>query len=246
MTQLTRELDGPLDYQLIVSLRARRLTLRVVPGRGLVVTAPKRFPKRDIPQFVESNRAWIENSLKEIERLTPSVYRQWPPRELNLQALSEVWHLEYPSDSACKDNAIAMADNHQTVCLRADITDKRSIAMEITKLLTMTAKAVLPPILAEHATRHGLTYSKVQVRGQKSVWGSYSSTGTLSLNYKLLFLPEELVDYVLLHELAHTLHLDHSSKFWRQLEQLHPDARALDKRMKTAGRDVPPWLELGR
>ncbi|MFT5043111.1 MAG: putative metal-dependent hydrolase [Porticoccaceae bacterium] len=246
MTQLSFELEKPIDYKLIVSPRARRLTLRVEPGRGVIVTAPKRFPKRDIPKFVESNRRWIENSLIEVERLTPAIYQQWPPRRLDIQALSEVWHLVFSSDIPTEACISTKVENKQTVCLRAETSDKCAVVAEISERLMTTARAVLPPMLAELAARHGLNYSKVQVRGQRSVWGSYSSTGTLSLNYKLLFLPPELVDYVLLHELAHTLYLDHSPKFWQQLEQFHPDARALDKRLKKAGRDVPPWLELER
>jgi predicted metal-dependent hydrolase len=246
VTQLSFDLEKPIDYKLIVSPRARRLTLRVEPGRGVIVTAPKRFPKRDIPKFVESNRRWIENSLMEVERLTPAIYQQWPPRRLDIQALSEVWHLVFSSDLPIETSAVTEAENKQTVCLRAETSDKCAVAGEISERLMTTARAVLPPRLAELAVMHGLNYSKVQVRGQRSVWGSYSSTGTLSLNYKLLFLPPELVDYVLLHELAHTLYLDHSAKFWQQLEQFHPDARALDKRLKKAGRDVPPWLELAR
>ena len=246
MTQLSLELEKALDYQLVISSRARRLSLRVEPGRGVIVTAPKRFPKRDIPKFVESNRTWIEKSLMEVEQLTPAVYRQWPPRRLNLQALSEVWHLSFASDLPSDSLKAEATENEQTVILSADSANKASVVAEIAERLIAAARVVLPPMLAEHAARHGLRYAKVQVRGQRSVWGSYSSTGTLSLNYKLLFLPVELVDYVLLHELAHTLHLDHSPTFWRQLEQFHPDARVLDKRLSKAGRDVPPWLELAR
>ena len=244
MTQLSLELDRPIDYRLVVSARARRLTLRVEPGRGVIVTAPKRFPKRDIPKFIESNRAWIDNALKEIELATPAVYRQWPPQNLNLQALSEVWNLEFSSNLPNESVSEGMAQNTHTLHLIADASDKTAVATEIAGRLMSTARVVLPPMLAAHAARHGLSYSKVQVRGQRSVWGSYSSTGTLSLNYKLLFLPPELVDYVLLHELAHTLYLDHSAKFWQQLEKLHPNARATDKRMAKAGKEVPPWLEL--
>jgi len=246
VTQLSLELDKPLDYQLVVSSRARRLTLRVEPGRGVIVTAPKRFPKRDIPEFVESNRRWIENALLEVERLTPAIYREWPPRHLNIQALSEVWRLKYSPELSKEASPLNNANNDQVLYLSAAPDDKRGVASEIARRLTATARVVLPPLLADHAARHGLKYAKVQVRGQRSVWGSYSSTGTLSLNYKLLFLPPELVEYVLLHELTHTLYLDHSAKFWRQLEQFHAGARVLDRRLTKAGRDVPPWLEWAR
>jgi len=66
----------------------------------------------------------------------------------------------------------------------------------------------------------------------------------LSLNYKLVFINPHIVDYVLLHELAHTRHLDHSAAFWRFLDGLKPNARQLDRQLKEAGSQVPPWLEL--
>ena len=94
--------------------------------------------------------------------------------------------------------------------------------------------------------RHRLFFARVAVRGQRSVWGSCSSRGTVSLNWKLLFLRPALVDYVLVHELAHTRHLDHSSAFWRLLVSLEPSARALDAELRSAGRFVPHWLEPAR
>jgi len=210
VTQLSLELESSLDYQLVVSPRAKRLSLRVEAGRGVVVTTPKRYPRRDIPGFVEANRAWIEQALDDIERRTPPEYRVWPPQRLHLNAISKTVLISFGAEA---------------------------------HYLKVLARQVLPPALENHAREKGVQYKRVQIRGQRSVWGSYSSSGTLSLNYKLLFLPPELVDYVLLHELAHTLYLDHSSKFWRQLEAFQPGAQALDKRLSAAGRDVPPWLE---
>ncbi len=94
------------------------------------------------------------------------------------------------------------------------------------------------------AEEHDMIYRRVQIRGQRTRWGSCSSTGTISLNYKLLFLSPGLVDYVLVHELAHTRHMDHSPAFWRQLQSMRADARQQDDQLRLAGRDVPPWLEL--
>ena len=88
-----------------------------------------------------------------------------------------------------------------------------------------------------------MVYRRLTVRGQRTLWGSYSSSGTLSLNYKLLFLPSELVDYVVLHELAHTRHMNHSRAFWRLLERMAPGARQLDQRVNDEARRVPRWLE---
>ncbi len=88
----------------------------------------------------------------------------------------------------------------------------------------------------------GLTFKAIQVRGQKTRWGSCSSKGTISLNYKLLFLPSHLVRYIILHELCHTVHLNHSRDFWSFLSSFEPDCRMLSNEMKEAGQLVPRWV----
>ena len=179
---------------------------------------------------------------------TPEHYRQWPPQSLQLNALGMQVRLVYKTlpDVECALERGQLSDTNANLLITSEPADKVAVATEIAQFLNKLAKQRLPPKLARHALKHSLSYSKVQIRGQRTVWGSYSTSGTLSLNYKLLFLPGELVDYVLLHELAHTLCMDHSSAFWAHLEVLQPGARALDDQLAEAGREVPPWLELAR
>lgn len=243
LLQRSFDFSTPLEYELVVSARARRLSLRVEPGRGVIVTIPRRFPKRQVPAFVEKHRDWLESTMSAIDANTPELYRQWPPLSLNLQALGRQQQIVYTNRA---DGSGDVPDLVPHLSVASNPDHKTGVATEVALFLRQLARQVLPPRLASHAATHALTYSKVQIRGQRTVWGSYSSTGTLSLNYKLLFLPPELVDYVLLHELAHTLCMDHSPEFWRQLEKLQPGARGLDERLSQAGRDVPPWLELAR
>lgn len=245
LSQLSLAFADPLEYRLLVSPRARRLTLRVEPGRGLIVTVPKRFPKKNVPVFIEENRAWIEAALAEVQKQTPAPYREWPPRKLRLQALSHSLPIVYRSELANSSWSSIQPDAGGLI-VESDPSDKVMVATEIARSLMECAKSFLPERLAEHARTQGLSYKKVQIRGQRTVWGSYSSSGTLSLNYKLLFLKPELVDYVLLHELAHTRCMNHSRIFWQHLESMLAGARALDESLSLAGRDVPPWLELAR
>jgi len=86
--------------------------------------------------------------------------------------------------------------------------------------------------LAEH---HGFTYNKVFIRDQKTRWGSCSGKNNINLNRKLVLLPVELRDYVLLHELVHTRIKNHSRKFWLELERLAGDAKAKQKRLREYG-----------
>ena len=87
----------------------------------------------------------------------------------------------------------------------------------------------------------GLRYGRVAIKGQQTRWGSCSARGTISLNQDLLFIPPELVRYIMVHELCHTRHMDHSPKFWTLLESFEPGCRALDARMKHARNLVPLW-----
>ena len=93
------------------------------------------------------------------------------------------------------------------------------------------AKNYLKARLYYMATKYGFTYNKVFIRNQKTRWGSCSSQNNISLNISLVRLPEELQDYVILHELVHTKHKNHGPKFWAELNHLLGDAERLKKQM---------------
>ena len=89
------------------------------------------------------------------------------------------------------------------------------------------------------ARKYGFTYNKASSREQKTRWGSCSSRNNISLNIRLILLPEELIDYVILHELVHTRIHNHSKKFWAELEEYVENAKVISKKLRTSG------LELG-
>ena len=94
------------------------------------------------------------------------------------------------------------------------------------------AKAQLTPRLAALAARHGFQYKRVFIKNNRSNWGSCSSLGNINLNLRLVSLPEELQDYVMLHELCHLKYLNHSPQFHALLESVCPGHRALEKQIK--------------
>lgn len=81
----------------------------------------------------------------------------------------------------------------------------------------------------------GISYGRISMRNQKTRWGSCSSDGNLNFNCRLLYVPKELVDYVVVHELAHRRHMNHSPEFWQEVEQYLPDYRELRKRLRQYG-----------
>ena len=97
------------------------------------------------------------------------------------------------------------------------------------------AKKKLTNRLKQLAVQHGFTYNKVYIRNQKTRWGSCSHKNNINLNMKLVLLPDELVDYVILHELVHTRIHDHSKRFWAEVDKYVGNGKAMAKRLREYG-----------
>ncbi|MEE4311049.1 MAG: SprT family zinc-dependent metalloprotease [candidate division KSB1 bacterium] len=120
---------------------------------------------------------------------------------------------------------------HQRKLRESEHTQKAMLA-NISSSNTAEARKVIRDRLAQLAARHGFKYNRVFIRNQKTRWGSCSSRSNINLNIKLVFLPQELMDYVILHELVHTKVRNHSPEFWKMLDQYVPGAKAMDKQLK--------------
>ena len=106
---------------------------------------------------------------------------------------------------------------------------RRGLPPEIERELRARAVRDLPARLRGLAAEHGFAVKAVSVRAQRTRWGSCSPTGRISLNWRLVQLPPDISDYILLHELAHLKHLNHSARFWKEVERIcpwHREARA--------------------
>ena len=103
---------------------------------------------------------------------------------------------------------------------------------ELPKIKKEDARKKLGKRLSELAQEHNFQYNRVSIRNQRTRWGSCSSKDNISLNMKLLHLPEHLIDYILLHELVHTRVKNHSKTFWDELETVVPNARTIDKQLR--------------
>lgn len=101
------------------------------------------------------------------------------------------------------------------------------------RALKKEAEKLLPLRLAELAARHNFSYKAIRVKKLSSRWGSCASDKVITLNYFLMQLPWGLIDYVLLHELIHTVHLNHSAKFWDDFERVYPNAKQFRKQIKS-------------
>ena len=109
---------------------------------------------------------------------------------------------------------------------------QKTIHNGIIYFLRQDAKKVLPQKTSEWALKSGLKYKSVKIQASTTRWGSCSSVNNINLSLFLLLLPEYLIDYVIVHELCHTVEHNHSERFWAKVEQILPNHKALRKELK--------------
>lgn len=220
------------------SARARRLSLRVFPHGLVEVVAPQRAAERSIRRFVSDHQAWIQRARREFAT-SPQACMTGPPASLGLAASGEFWQVEYCEGARRLRSIPGPGGGHVQLAGPADPLWR---VQQLRRWLQQRGRIVLAPWLAEVGRETGLTYRNVTVRRQRTRWGSCTARHDISLNCALLFLEPALVRHVLVHELAHTRHLNHGPAFWRLVARLAPDFKAAERELRDAWRSVPPWV----
>jgi predicted metal-dependent hydrolase len=224
--QLTLDLSAPAagSWPVRASPRARRLSARVFRDGRVEIVVPVGTRARTIQTFVAHSSAWIKGAVaRALSRPPPVrlVADEFPPRELVLPALGEVW-----SSSDWPAGAHGAPALQRRLRLR----------------LRRRAQAALAPQLQALAASMGVAVTGLQVRLQRSRWGSCTRRGGINLNACLLFQRPEVVRYLLIHELAHRVHLNHGAAFWRLVERHEPRWRELDRELAQGFQRVPRWI----
>jgi predicted metal-dependent hydrolase len=225
--------DGP---RVRVSSRARRLSIRVYPDARVEVVVPPRVRPAEVERFVSAHREWIEARRVVALRNRP-VPQPFPPAEIELRMTSERLRLHLAGGAGAL--RITASDQLLTVAGAASSSRQRQA---LRAWLLRAARERLAPRVATIARAMGVEYSRVSVRRQRSRWGSCSARGTISLNCCLLFQRPEVVDYLIVHELAHVKHMNHSARFWQAVERHCAAWRELDRELVQGWRHVPRWV----
>lgn len=183
-----------------------------------------------------------QRQIEACQRQLGSDYSRLPERIL-LPAVGEEWQVAYRSGSTYRGGAVVREQLNQWLLVTGNIDDLMACREALLRWLRRRARRVLIPRLEEIACCHGLKHGRVSVRQQRTRWGSCSRRKTISVNAGLLFLPSDVVDYVLLHELCHTVELNHSDRFWALLASHDPCWRYHRKILRGARALMPAWFE---
>jgi predicted metal-dependent hydrolase len=234
--------DGRLiEFEIRYSIRARSARLRLGAREGLVVVVPAGLQRERVNQLVASKRDWIATKLDDIEAIRHLIPTVTParPQAFDLPALAETWRVEYREMR--RASVGAKTDQPGRVVVFGAISDVNACHAALRRWLARRAAEALPPWLERIAAQCGLQPAAVAIKNQRTRWGSCAASGRISLNCKLLFLPRELVRYVMVHELCHLVEPNHSHRFWTRVHALDRQADVNHGQMRDAWTRVPAW-----
>ena len=203
--------------------RARRYLLRLRPDGSVRLTIPRRGSVSEGRRFAERNTAWLERQLQRLDA-QPSQPKAWT---FGTEILFRGAAVKLEAGVNGESGLIRFGG--EMVSVPHPAADLRPA---IERHLWRLAAKELPVRVREYAALHQLPARRVTVRNQRSRWGSCSRRGTISLNWRLIQASAFVRDYILLHELMHLRHLNHSARFWRDVNQVCPDYETAERWLK--------------
>jgi predicted metal-dependent hydrolase len=203
------DLGAPLSIR--VNPRARRLVLRIDPAeRAIELVLPRGIPAEHGLKFLDAQRGWIAARLDALPRQVPFTDGAVVP------VFGVPHRIRHVDDPAAPPVAIIGGE------IRVK-GEPAHLSRRVRDHLAHLAARELASRAREYAARIEKRVARVTVRDTKSRWGSCSSTGNLSFNWRLVFAPEAVVDYVVAHEVAHLAEMNHGPRFWKLVRSLTPD-----------------------
>jgi predicted metal-dependent hydrolase len=233
-------------YTIRESVKAKHVSIKVSHLGEVEVVVPKGFDRRKLPEILAKRQDWIAKTTQRIvaERQSFGAETASPlglPTQLALRSIPEEWSIRYQPQPTWQ---LTTHPSHPYQLTLAGTVDQHQACYRVLNhWLTRKAEAHLIPWLRQVSQEVELPCHTISVRGQKTIWASCSSKKNISLNYKLLFLPPALVRYVFIHELCHTVHLNHSERFWSLVGEKDPGYRQHDSDLNKAWCYIPPWIE---
>ncbi len=208
-------LFGDITYSR--SRRARRITLSVRPPGRIRLSYPITVSRKAAEAFLEERTQWLERTLARIRQ-------QWPATVMKPGQLVRGRKLVFEPSTAGTVKCRITPDGITIVypeTLSADSPQVQEASRKAAeRVLVEEGRRIFPELVRPLADRHGLEYRSVTVRCARTRWGSCSARDDISLNAYLLLLPKHLIEYVIIHELCHTRHKDHSARFHALADEL--------------------------
>lgn len=194
-----------MDYQIKRSSRSLSLRISINAKAEIVVSAPKFMPEFMIRKFVEAQKTWIEANLTKVKKNQVTIKTD----ELYIFDKKYQIIINYQADKMG-----IFVRGEKIFVNNLSKKSQSKIKQQIDDFLKKTAAKYIATRTQILSKKMGINYQRISLREQSSRWGSCSSRGNLNFNWRLVHYPPAIIDYVIIHELAHRLEMNHSKKFW--------------------------------
>jgi len=198
-----------IQYTVKRGARCRYARIEFRPTTGLSVVIPRHYAPDRVPALLQEKQEWIT---RQITKQRPDIHLNNPLRIAIGNPITFLGHTirvtRNSAFGACKKGAYLMGDKLIVNC------DDAALEKVVADWYRKQALLILKRKVDETSALLGVKYHRLMIRGQKTRWGSCSRKGTLSFNWKLMMFEESVIDYVVLHEIAHLQEMNHSKRFW--------------------------------
>lgn len=239
---LVETLDFP--YTLRRSKRARRVSINLTLEKGVELVCPERTSQRAALEFLVSHSAWVHKHKALWQRATTQELQPLP-HEIYFQASEQRFLINYATNILAGDQArVKLLQRSDNSLVLYGAHDETKILKKLKEWVRTQASNYLRERLDYFSQHTGLIYTGMQCRWQRTCWGSCNAQGKISLNSKLMFVPQAALDYVVLHELAHTRHMNHSKSFWKLVARYMPDYAERKRLLRASANSATGWVQL--
>lgn len=235
VTKLPSAIQWLPAYRIRKHRRAKHVKLRASHDHGLEITVPIRFNLNDLPSILEEHKDWIHKQLLSLPVKQPDIL----PITIVFNSLSETWKIDYIE---CQAKLEMFVRPQHEIALVGNIQNIKLCKHKLLAWIKDYANKYLSSQLSLISAMTSLEYENLTIRDQKTIWGSCTANKSISLNYKLIFLPQRLLQYVIIHELCHTKFLNHSAKFWNHVSLFDPAWRTHRQELRHADQYMPDWI----
>ncbi len=231
-----------LPYTLIVSQRARRLSMKIGIDRGLEVVIPPRFNQNRIEPFMTQHHDWIIKNIKKHSARQNQIKTNKIKDGYTIKILGEPKTVRICQTSkkksyvkvarALKFNSDAAYYDNEEITIYQSDKSPDEIKNILENHLKKEAKKIFAARTSVLASRMNLTYNRITIKSQKTRWGSCSKNKNLNFNWRLILTEPEIMDSIIIHELSHLVHMNHGRRFYNLVEQYCPNHKKLNKKLK--------------
>ena len=208
----------------IIRSNRKTLSLTINENAELIIRAPKRLSIEKIQDFIIEKENWINRKKRLIENQIKDV----TSNHNKLLYLGNLFPINVEQNASKK----LFFTGEEFI---ANSIEPDSLSLSIKKWYKNKFKEIALPRVAYFANKHNLMVNQVRIKNQKTMWGSCSSKNNINLNYLLLMAPMGVIDYVIVHELVHTIHRNHSTDFWDSVESIMPEFQEHKRWLKKNG-----------